>query len=303
MIALKVQYKERIDKYISDHSDISRNDIKALIEQRAVYVNGNNVIKPKYIVREGQDIKIVKLLDKEIHLEPQKMDIDIVYEDEHLFVINKPSGLIVHPAPGHVNQTLVNGLLYHFKNNLSNENGLLRPGIVHRIDKDTSGLLIIAKNNHIHKLLSDHFKNHDISREYVAIVDGILEDKRLKLDLPIGRNVKNRQIMAVTNQNSKNAITHVETLTSFYIDNFPKTLVKCKLETGRTHQIRVHLSYIKNPVYGDPIYGKKVDDFNQRLHAYKLSFTHPITSEQIVLYAKPPKEFDVADFDFMQLFS
>ncbi|UUM19976.1 MULTISPECIES: RluA family pseudouridine synthase [unclassified Mycoplasma] len=303
MIFLKVEYKERIDKYICDHTEISRNDIKELIQQRAVYVNQSNVIKPKYIVRPGQEIKIVKLLEKEIKLEPQKMDIDIVYEDEHLFVINKPSGLIVHPAPGHLNQTLVNGLLYHFKNNLSNANGLLRPGIVHRIDKDTSGLLIIAKNNQIHKLLSDHFKKHDISREYVAIIDGILEDRKLKLNLPIGRNVKNRQLMCVTNNNAKEAITHVEMLNTFYIDNMPKTLVKCTLETGRTHQIRVHLAYIKNPVYGDPLYGKKVDDFNQRLHAYKLSFIHPITKEKIVLYAKPPKEFDIADFDFNQLFS
>ncbi|VEU76464.1 RluA family pseudouridine synthase [Mycoplasmopsis columboralis] len=302
MIELKVTYKERIDKYISTHTEISRNDIKQLIEQRAVYVNGNNVIKPKYIVREGQDIKIVKLLDKEIKLEPQQMDIDIIYEDEHLFVINKPSGLIVHPAPGHLDQTLVNGLLYHFKNNLSNENGLLRPGIVHRIDKDTSGLLIIAKNNEIHKLLSDNFKTHDISREYVAIVDGVLEDKKLKLDLPIGRDVKNRQMMCVTNNNSKHAITHVEMLNTFYVDGLPKTLVKCTLETGRTHQIRVHLAYIKNPVYGDPVYGKKVDDFNQRLHAYKLSFVHPITQEKIVLFAQPPKEFDVADYDYSQLF-
>ncbi|WP_036464958.1 RluA family pseudouridine synthase [Mycoplasmopsis sturni] len=301
MIKLKVEYKERIDKYIADNSEISRNDIKQLIEQRAVFVNGTNVIKPKYIVREGQEIEVIKLLDKEIKLEPQKMDLNIVYEDEYLCVINKPSGLIVHPAPGHYDNTLVNGLLYHFKNNLSNENGLLRPGIVHRIDKDTSGLLIIAKTNEVHNILSKNFKNHDISREYIAIVDGILEDKKLKLDLPIGRDVKNRQMMSVTNQNSKHAITNVELLNTFYLDGYPKSLVKCVLETGRTHQIRVHLAYIKNPVYGDPIYGKKVDDFNQRLHAYKLTFLHPINNKKIVLFAEPPKEFEIANFKFQEL--
>lgn len=229
------------------------------------------------------------------------MDLNIVYEDEYLCVINKPSGLIVHPAPGHYDNTLVNGLLYHFKNNLSNENGLLRPGIVHRIDKDTSGLLIIAKTNEVHNILSKNFKNHDISREYIAIVDGILEDKKLKLDLPIGRDVKNRQMMSVTNQNSKHAITNVELLNTFYLDGYPKSLVKCVLETGRTHQIRVHLAYIKNPVYGDPIYGKKVDDFNQRLHAYKLTFLHPINNKKIVLFAEPPKEFEIANFKFQEL--
>ncbi|WP_025755427.1 RluA family pseudouridine synthase [Mycoplasmopsis cricetuli] len=301
MISLEVKYKERIDKYISNNSQITRNDIKALIEQRAVFVNGTNVIKPKYIVREGQLIEIVKLLDKEIKIHPQKIDLNIVYEDEYLFVIDKPSGLIVHPAPGHYDNTLVNGLLYHFKNNLSNENGLLRPGIVHRIDKDTSGLLIIAKNNEIHKLLAEDFKKHQINREYLAIIDGILEDKKIKLDLPIGRDLKNRQMMTITNNNSKPAITYVENLKTFYIDKLPKSLVKCSLETGRTHQIRVHLAYIKNPVYGDPVYGKKVDDFNQRLHAYKLSFIHPINKQKIILYSKIPKQFEICNFNFEQL--
>lgn len=301
MIELEVKYKERIDKYIANNTDLSRSDIKQLIEQRAVYINETNVIKPKYIVREGQIIKIVKLLDKEIKIEPQEMELNIVYQDEHLIVLNKPSGLIVHPAPGHYEKTLVNGLLYHFKNNLSNENGLLRPGIVHRIDKDTSGLLLVAKTNEAHKKLAEKFVTHDIKRSYVAIVDGVLTDKKLKLNLPIGRDVKDRQKMTITHQNSKEAITHVELLKTFYIDKMPKSLVKCELETGRTHQIRVHMAYVKNPVYGDEVYGKKVDDFGQRLHAYKLDFIHPFTGEQMTFYAMPPAEFNVSGFDFSEL--
>ncbi|TNK85392.1 RluA family pseudouridine synthase, partial [Mycoplasmopsis pullorum] len=298
MIKLTVTYKERIDKYISNHCDISRNDIKELIEQRAVFVNGHNVIKPKYIVREGQEIEVVRLLDKEIKIDPQDIELKIVYEDEDILVIDKPSGMVVHPAPGHHDNTLVNALLYHFKNNLSNHNGLLRPGIVHRIDKDTSGLIMIAKNNAIHTQLAEYFKTHEIKRSYLAICEGLLSSNKIKLDLPIGRDTKNRQKMTVTNHNSKSAITHLEVLKTFYLNHMPMSLVKATLETGRTHQIRVHAAYIKNAVYGDPVYGKKVDEFNQRLHAYKLQFTHPKTQEEIILFSKPPKEFDVCDFDF-----
>lgn len=301
MIKLEVTYKERIDKYISNNTEISRNDIKSLIEQRAVFVNGTNVIKPKYIVREGQIIEIVKLLDKETDVKPKEMEINVIYEDDDLLVIDKPSDLVVHPAPGHTNDTLVNGLLYHFKNNLSNENGLLRPGIVHRIDKDTSGLLMIAKNNEIHKILTDEFKQHNIKRSYVAICEGVLSSNKIKLNLPIGRDPKNRQQMTVTSVNSKEAITHIELLKTFYYENKPLSLIKCELETGRTHQIRVHLAYIKNPVYGDPVYGNAVDDFNQRLHAYKLEFIHPITQKHIILYSNPPIQFNISEYNFEQL--
>ncbi|MEE3928423.1 RluA family pseudouridine synthase [Mycoplasmopsis ciconiae] len=298
MIKLKVNYQERIDKYISNQTEISRNDIKQLIEEKAVKVDGVTVNKPKFIVRENQEIEIEKLIDKIVEIKPQNIDLDIVFEDEYLIVINKPSNMVVHPAPGHYENTLVNALMYHFKNNLSNENGLLRPGIVHRIDKDTSGLLLIAKTNEVHQKLADFFKTHEIHRSYLAIVDNILSAKKIKIDLPIGRDVKNRQSMTVTHSNSKHAITHVEMLKSFYYQHQPKTLVKCTLETGRTHQIRVHLSYIKNPVFGDPIYNKEIDLFGQRLHAYKLEFTHPITNQQMKFLAKPPAEFNIADFDF-----
>ncbi|ADE20008.1 RluA family pseudouridine synthase [Mycoplasma crocodyli] len=298
MLKIEVTYKERIDKYISNNSEISRNDIKALIEQKAVFVNDVVVNQPKFIVREGQVISVTKLIDKEIHIEAQDIDLDIAYEDEHLLVIKKPSGMVVHPAPGHHENTLVNALLFHFKNNLSNENGLLRPGIVHRIDKDTSGLLIVAKTNEVHQLLSEGFSNKSINRKYFAICDGVLKSKKMKLDLPIGRDVKNRQQMSVTNSNSKHAITNLEMLKSFYFDNQPKCLVKATLETGRTHQIRVHCAYINNPIFGDSTYGKKVDDFNQRLHAYRLEFVHPITNKKIIIYSNPPKEFGICDFDF-----
>ncbi|WP_406613996.1 RluA family pseudouridine synthase [Mycoplasma corogypsi] len=303
MIELKVEYKERIDKYISANTEISRNDARLLIEENAVYVNGKVVMKPKFIVQEGQKIFIERVIDKEVNIEPEEMELNILYEDEHLCVLDKPSGQIVHPAPGHYSGTLVNGLLYHFKNNLSNENGLLRPGIVHRIDKDTSGLLIIAKNNEVHKLLAEMFAKHDVKRSYVAICDGVIEHSLLKLNLPIGRSVKDRQKMTVTNQNSKEAITYVHMLKTFYLDHLPKSLVKCELETGRTHQIRVHLEYIGNPIYGDPIYNKAVDEFGQRLHAYKIDFVHPITKERIILTSKPPKYFDVADYNFDELLS
>ncbi|RIV16677.1 RluA family pseudouridine synthase [Mycoplasmopsis gallopavonis] len=298
MIDLTVKYKERIDKYIANNTDISRNDVKQLILENAISVDGMVIIQPKFQVREGQKILIERVIDKEIHIEAQKMELDILWEDEYLCVINKPSGLIVHPAPGHTENTLVNGLLYHFKNNLSNENGLLRPGIVHRIDKDTSGLLIIAKTNEAHKLLADMFADHTINRSYLAICDGVIQDKKMRLELPIGRSVKDRQKMAVTNQNSKHAITNVTLLKTFYLDNLPKSLIKCELETGRTHQIRVHMAYIKNPIYGDPVYNKYIDEFGQRLHAYRLTFTHPITKENLIFYSKPPHDFDVAGLNF-----
>nr|WP_318033144.1 RluA family pseudouridine synthase [Mycoplasmopsis cynos] len=266
MIELIVKYPERVDKYIANNSDITRNDIKLLIQEGAVFVDGIKVNKPKFEVKENQLIKVIKVIDKEINIIPENIELNIIYDDEYLCIIDKPSGLVVHPSPGHTSKTLVNGLLYHFKNNLSNENGLLRPGIVHRIDKDTSGLLIIAKNNLVHNKLAEMFATHNVNRKYLAICDGILEDKKLRLNLPIGRSVKDRQKMTITNINSKPAITNVTLLKSFYLNNQPKSLVKCELETGRTHQIRVHLKYIKNPVYGDPLYNKEVDNFGQRLH-------------------------------------
>lgn len=298
MLKLDVNYKERIDKYISDNSEISRNDAKQLILQGAVFLNNNSipVNKPNYIVQEGWNITITKLIEKETNIVPTKMDLNIVYEDEDIVILDKPSNLVVHPAPGHYEDTLVNGLLHHFKT-LSNENGLLRPGIVHRIDKDTSGLLIIAKNNETHIKLAQMLKKHEIKRSYIAICDGLIENKITKINLPIIRHANDRKKMTV-NKDGKESITTVYLLKHFYIDKQPKSLVKCELQTGRTHQIRVHLKYIGHPVYGDSVYNKKVDEFNQRLHAYKLEFIHPNTQQNIKVFANMPSEFNVADFDF-----
>ncbi|TPE57341.1 RluA family pseudouridine synthase [[Mycoplasma] falconis] len=275
MLKLIAKYTERIDKYIANNSEITRNDIQALIEEGAVFVNGIKVNKNKFVVNENDEIEVVKLIDKQTDVKEENIDLDIVYECDDYLIINKPSGMVVHPAPGHHQGTLVNALMYHFKNNLSNVNGLLRMGVVHRIDKDTSGLLIIAKNNKTHNYFVSLLKNHDIKRTYYAIVDGIVANKHINIDLPIGRDPKNRQKFAVTEENSKNAFTSVEVIKYLKVNNKDKTLVKCNLKTGRTHQIRVHMNYIKHPVYGDPIYNKQVDDFNQRLHAKELSFIDP----------------------------
>ncbi|MBU4689535.1 RluA family pseudouridine synthase [Mycoplasma zalophidermidis] len=301
MIKLEVTYKERIDKYISDNTELSRNDVKQLILQGAVLLNDNTipVNKPKYIVQPGWNITITKLIDKETNVVPRKMDLDIVYEDDDLVVLNKPTDLVVHPAPGHHDDTLVNGLLFHFKT-LSNENGLLRPGIVHRIDKDTSGLLIIAKNNETHVKLVEMLKNHKIHRSYLAICDGLIENKITKINLPINRHANDRKKMTV-HKDGKDSITTVYLLKHFYLEKEPKSLVRCQLETGRTHQIRVHLKYIGHPVYGDPVYNKKIDEFNQRLHAYKLEFIHPISDKKVTVFAPIPNEFNITDFDFSEL--
>ncbi|MBN0919051.1 RluA family pseudouridine synthase [[Mycoplasma] gypis] len=275
MLKIEVNYSERIDKYITNNSEITRNDAQALIAEGAVSVDGVKINKNKFVVNEGQVIEIEKLIDKQVNIEAQDLPIQIIYEDDYLLVINKKSGMVTHPAPGNYKDTLVNALMYHFKNNLSNENGLNRLGIVHRLDKDTSGLMLVAKDNQTHRFLAAQLKDHKINRRYLAIVDGVIENKITNIDLPIGRDPKNRQKMAVTKQNSKPAQTKVTVLEYVKIREQEKTLVECELKTGRTHQIRVHLSYIGHPVYGDPVYGKDIDHFKQRLHAYKISFTHP----------------------------
>lgn len=287
-LKLVANYQERIDKYIADNSDISRSDIKKLIEKNTVFVDGIKVRKPNFIVREKNEILITEFLGKEIKANPEKIDIDVVYEDDDIVVINKKSGMVVHPAPGHPGGTLVNALLYRFKN-LSNVNGNVRPGIVHRIDKDTSGLLVVAKNNDAHNILAQELKDHKIKRTYYALVEGRMENEIYHLKLPIGRDPKHRQRMCVTKLNSKDAITHVFTEKVFK----NTSLVRCELETGRTHQIRVHMKYIKHPVIGDPLYGKKIDDFGQRLHAAKLELVHPKTKKILTFEVPLPKKFEI----------
>ncbi|MGL5205382.1 MAG: RluA family pseudouridine synthase, partial [Metamycoplasmataceae bacterium] len=274
-IVLKSNEKVRIDKFIADNTDFSRNEVKEIIDTYGVYVDGILIRKPKFIINEGATITIKEKPQNEIIMIAQDIPIEIVFEDEHIIIINKKSGMVVHPAPGNKDGTLVNALLFHFKD-LSDLNGPIRPGIVHRIDKHTSGLILIAKTNASHKYFAELIKEHKINRYYKALVVGKILNDVIHINVPIGRNVNDRQKMMVTKQNSKNAITHVypEKIYPNY------TLVRCELETGRTHQIRVHLKHINFPVVGDPVYGKSLDSFNQRLHAYKLSFIH-ITGEFI----------------------
>lgn len=286
-IILEVEYQERIDKYISDNTDISRNEVKNIIIDYGVFVDETvEVRKPNFTVKPGHKIKITKKLDdKEYNIKPQNIPLNIVFEDEHIVIINKPSGMVVHPAPGNYDGTLVNALLYHFKD-LSDLNGPIRPGIIHRIDKHTSGLLIVAKSNEAHRYFAELIRNHEVNREYKAIVCGILNNDVTHINVPIGRCPNDRQKMMVTKLNSKEAYTDVYPL-HFYKNH---TLVKCVLKTGRTHQIRVHLSYIKHPVLGDDLYGKYIDEFKQRLHAYKISFKH-INGKEMSFEVDYPSDF------------
>ncbi|CAM9097726.1 RluA family pseudouridine synthase [Mycoplasma marinum] len=286
MEKLVARYTDRIDKYIADNTSISRTDVQTLIKGHAIEVDGISVRKANFKVNEGNEIKVTRIVQREINIIAQEMELNVVYEDDDIIVINKPSGLVVHPAPGHPNGTLVNGLMHRFKGQLSDINGEVRPGIVHRIDKDTSGLLVVAKNNRAHAHLAQEIKDHKVERTYMALVKGRVTNEITHIDLPIGRDSKHRQRMAVQRQNSKHAKTHV------FIEKVMEntTLVRCELETGRTHQIRVHLNYIGHPIIGDPLYGTKIDDFGQRLHAYQLKLLHP-NGEVMFFEAPVPKEF------------
>ena len=276
----------RLDKYLAEKTDYSRSLIIKMIKDNYILVN-NKKEKPSYLVCLNDEIDIQEGYIKEDNIVAQKLDIDIVYEDDYLMVVNKPSGVVVHPGAGNHSNTLVNGLKY-YTDNLSDGEDETRPGIVHRIDKDTSGLLLIAKTNKCEELLSEMFKKHIINREYIALVHGVLENDKIKIDAPIGRDTKSRKQMTVTSKNSKNAITHLTVLKRY--KKF--TLVKLKLETGRTHQIRVHMKYINHPIYNDPVYSNdNATDFGQFLHSYSMSFIHPITNEELSFKADLPKYF------------
>ncbi|NGQ93763.1 RluA family pseudouridine synthase [Brevibacillus sp. SYP-B805] len=278
---------ERIDKYITmQGEEWSRSQVQAWIKEGRVSVNGETV-KSNYKVAADDEVTLRVPPPKELTIQPEPIPLDIVYEDGDLVVVNKPRGLVVHPAPGHYTGTLVNALLYHCKD-LSGINGVLRPGIVHRIDKDTSGLLVIAKNDKAHMGLAAQLKEHTVHRKYVAIVHGVIPHEMGTIDAPIGRDPKNRQQMAVVFENSKPAVTHFIVLERFK----EYTLVECKLETGRTHQIRVHMKYIGHPLAGDPKYGPKktLELDGQALHAKTLGFVHPRTGEYLEFEAPLPEE-------------
>jgi len=278
---------KRIDKYLSEELEYSREFIQKLITNNLVFVNSKNV-KASYKVLINDLIEIKdEELKTEIDILPVKMDLNIVYEDDYLMIINKPSGLVVHPGSGNYDNTLVNGLMYYTKN-LSDINGEVRPGIVHRIDKDTSGLIMVAKTNKAHELLAEDFKNKNIKREYIALLDGVFKNSSATIDAPIGRDKTNREKMAVTDLNSKSAVTHMKVLKR-YENN---TLVSCVLETGRTHQIRVHMAYIGYPIHNDSVYNKKEStSFGQFLHSYKMDFIHPITKSELSFTCPLPNIF------------
>lgn len=284
---LKVEQNEgvRIDKYLAEKTEISRENITKMIKENFIFVN-NKKVKNSYKVELNDLIEIKEGFIKPITVKAKKMDIDIVYEDEYLMVINKPSGLVVHPGNGNYDNTLVNGLMY-YTNNLSDIGEKFRPGIVHRLDKDTSGLMLVAKDNKTHELLSDDFKNKRIYREYIALVDGVIQTQKATIDAPIKRSKDNFEKMTVASEGKK-AITHLEVLKK-YSEN---TLIKLVLETGRTHQIRVHLAYIGYPIHNDPVYNnKKSDEFGQFLHSRYIKFTHPITKKVLEFEQDVPKEF------------
>lgn len=274
----------RIDKYLASKTDYSRETITKMLAEEYILVNGKS-IKASYKVKVGDVILIKDGFVKEMSLKATKMNIDIVYEDEYLMVINKDSGVVVHPGAGNSDDTLVNGLLYYNKTLSKGEE--FRPGIVHRLDKDTSGLMIIAKDDKAHELLADDFKNKRIHREYIALLDGVFPQKKAIIDAPIGRSKQYFDKMEVC-KDGKKAITNLEVIKKYK----DYTLVKLVLETGRTHQIRVHLAYIGYPVHNDPVYSNKVcTDFGQFLHSAYLKFKHPITGEVLEFNSKLPEEF------------
>ena len=274
----------RIDQYLTEELDISRSKVQKLIKEEKVLVN-DKIVSNNYKVKLDDEIEVNDELDFEITVDAENIPLNIVYEDEYLLIVNKESGMVVHPAPGNYSGTLVNALMGKF--NLSNDK--VRPGIVHRIDKDTSGLLVVAKDDKTHELLGNMIKNKDVERIYVALVDGVIKHETGTIDAPIGRDPNNRQKMKVTDENSKDAVTHFRVLKRFN----DSTLIECKLETGRTHQIRVHMNYIGFPICNDPVYGrgKKTTSFGQMLHSKSIRFTHPITKKEIYFECDVPNEF------------
>ncbi len=283
---------KRLDVFLACNiQDITRSYIKNLIDTENIKVNGISV-KAGYLLKLSDKINVDIPDSKEADIKPENIDIDIMYEDDDIIIVNKEKGMVVHPANGNYTGTLVNSLMFSHSNNLSTINGIIRPGIVHRIDKDTSGILVIAKNDNAHKNLSEQFKVHSITRKYIALVKGIIKEEQIDIDQPIGRSNKDRKKMAVVYKNSRRAVTHIKVLKRYYESNV--TLIEATLETGRTHQIRVHMSYIGHPLVGDEVYGKKDTKFGvngQMLHAKVLGFIHPRNGKYVEFESKLPKYF------------
>jgi len=280
----------RLDLFIANElSDLSRSYIQKLINDGKVKVNDEIIYLKKHKLVGGDTVEILIPEPQKLNVIPEDIPIDIVYEDDDVAVVNKPQGMVVHPAPGNYKGTLVNALLYHCKS-LSSINGIIRPGIVHRIDKDTSGLLMIAKNDKSHSLLAQQLKEHSVKRIYYAIVHGVIKENSGTIKAPIGRHPVNRLKMAVTEKNGKESITHFQVLKRFK----KYTLIKLQLETGRTHQIRVHMSYIGFPLLGDPLYGIKFEKIKlngQALHAKVIGFIHPSKNEYMEFDSPLPDYF------------
>ena len=287
---LKVSEGEegRLDKYLSDKlEDMTRSYLKKLIsDDKAVLVNGNPA-KPNYKLIPGDIIELAVPEPIELEIKAENISLDIVYEDNDMLVVNKPQGMVVHPAAGNYTGTLVNALLYHCGDSLSGINGEKRPGIVHRIDKDTSGLLLVAKNDNAHQKLSSQIKEHSLTRAYKALVHGNIKQDSGRIDAPIGRHPSDRKKMTITDKNSREAVTNFRVLERYG----RYTFVECILETGRTHQIRVHMSKNGHPIVGDKTYGVKKEEFNltgQLLHAYKVGFIHPVSGEYMEFVSELP---------------
>ena len=276
---------QRLDNYLALNTDISRSKIQSLIKEEKILVN-NHLEKNSYLVRENDEITL-EYVETENHLKPEKMNLNIVYKDNDIIVINKPNGLVVHPAPGNYEHTLANGLAY-YSNSLSDINGEFRPGIVHRIDAYTTGLLVVAKNNKAHEVLALELAKKEVKRTYLALVWGVITEDSGTIDAPIGRDPSDRKKMAI-NPKGKEAVTHFKVL-----ERFKKaTLLEVYLDTGRTHQIRVHMDYIKHPIVNDPVYGKRelIDETGQCLHAMKLELIHPTTKEKMEFTCDAPECF------------
>ncbi len=278
---------DRIDSYLSTELDFSRSKVVKMIKNNEILVN-DKPTKNSYVLKTGDSVTINEHEEDPMNVEPENIPLNIVYEDDDVIVVNKANGMVVHPAVGNTHGTLVNALLYHAKT-LSTINGSFRPGIVHRIDAYTTGLLMVAKNDKAHEILADELAKKETTRKYVALVWGVINEDTATIDAPIGRDLKDRKKMAITAINSKDAVTHLRVLKRYK----DATLIELKLETGRTHQIRVHMNYIGHPVVNDPVYGnrKLIDDSGQCLHAMELGFRHPTTGKFMEFKSELPECF------------